>query len=257
MTGKVSVNKTSLGEIDHEPLLTALGITISPQLLTLALTHRSYAYENGGIPTNERLEFLGDIVLGLAVTEKLYLEYPDRPEGDLAKIRASVVNGHALAAVARKLGPGGLGAHILLGRGEELTGGRDKSSILADAMESLLGAVHLEHGITVSRQIVLRHFAGLVERSALLGAGLDWKTSLQELAAVHGLGAPEYQVDSSGPDHNKQFVSTLYLGEQVYGTGEGKSKKESEQKSAALAYENLVAEYGLTSTNSADLPDKN
>ena len=126
---------------DRGPLLAALGVPLDEELLTLALTHRSYAYENGGLPTNERLEFLGDSVLGIIVTERLYRDHPDLPEGQLAKLRASVVNMHALAGVAVRLGPEGLGAHLYLGRGEELTGGRSKTSILADATEALIGAV--------------------------------------------------------------------------------------------------------------------
>jgi len=125
----------------------ACGVALEPQLLELSLTHRSYAYENGGLPTNERLEFLGDAVLGLVVTDALYREHPDLSEGRLAKLRASVVNSRALAAVARTLGPAGLGAHLLLGKGEEGTGGRDKDSILADALEAVLGAIYIEHGI--------------------------------------------------------------------------------------------------------------
>lgn len=146
MTSENTVSAAG-GEGNHDKLLAAVGVDIEPGLLTLALTHRSYAYENGGLPTNERLEFLGDSVLGVTVTENLYLSHPDKSEGDLAKIRASVVNMHALAEVARTLGEGGLGAHLLLGKGEEMTGGRDKPSILADGMESILGAIHLQHGI--------------------------------------------------------------------------------------------------------------
>src|SRR6266568_7676526 len=126
------------GQPDTTELLRVLDAGLSPGLLERALTHRSYAYENGGLPTNERLEFLGDSVLGLSITERLYLEHPDKSEGELAKLRASVVNMHALAEVARALGEGGLGRHLLLGKGEEMTGGRDKPSILADGMESLL-----------------------------------------------------------------------------------------------------------------------
>ena len=223
----------------HEPLLAALGVSVEPALLTLALTHRSYAYENGGLPTNERLEFLGDSVLGLSITERLYLAHPDKSEGELAKLRASVVNMHALAEVARGLGEGGLGAHLLLGKGEELTGGRDKPSILADGMESLLGAVHLEHGIDVARSVVLRLFADLLERAPKMGAGLDWKTSLQELTAEQGLGTPSYEITSTGPDHDKEFTATVIVGGSGLGTGVGRSKKEAEQKAAAAAWTTL------------------
>ncbi len=218
-------------------LLAALGVELPRELLTLALTHRSYAYENGNLPTNERLEFLGDAVLGIAVTEKLYVELPDRSEGDLAKIRASVVNMHALADIARTLGPGGLGRHLLLGKGEEMTGGRDKPSILADGMESLLGAIHLQHGIDVSREVVLRLFAPLIELSAKAGAALDWKTSLQELVASRGWTAPEYVVEAEGPDHNKHFRATVVVDGRGYGSGEGGAKKIAEQRAAAAAWQ--------------------
>lgn len=146
----------------HDDLRAAIGVQLGDELLTLALTHRSYAYENGGLPTNERLEFLGDAVLGLTITETLYHSHPDRSEGDLAKLRASIVNTQALAGVARGLTSDGLGAHLLLGKGEENTGGRDKSSILADGMESILGAVYLEHGLETARggADVVRRAAG-------------------------------------------------------------------------------------------------
>ena len=231
-------------EVDRSALLAALGVDLDPELLTLALTHRSYAYENGGLPTNERLEFLGDSVLGLAVTERLYNSLPDRSEGELAKIRANVVNMHALAGVARGLGDGGVGAHLLLGKGEELTGGRDKPSILADGMESLLGAIHLQHGIDVAREVVLRLFGDLLKRAPTLGAGLDWKTSLQEPAAERGLGAPGYDVESSGPDHNKTFVATVRVAGESLGSGSGRSKKEAEQNAAAEAWR-LVTDRGV------------
>lgn len=238
----MTASKDSAGSADHADLLTALGVDVRPELLRLALTHRSYAYENGGLPTNERLEFLGDSVLGLSITERLYTEHPDKSEGELAKLRASVVNMHALAEVARGLGNGGLGQYLLLGKGEELTGGRDKPSILADGMESLLGAVHLEHGIEVARGVVLRLFAELLERGPRMGAGLDWKTSLQELTAERGLGVPSYEITSTGPDHNKEFTATTVIAGRPYGSGVGRSKKEAEQKAAGAAYQALTAE---------------
>ncbi|GED97587.1 ribonuclease III [Gordonia crocea] len=221
---------------DTAALLQAVGATLDDDLLTLALTHRSYAYENGGLPTNERLEFLGDSVLGVVITEKLYLDYPDRPEGELAKIRASVVNGQALARLARTLGPGGLGRHLYLGRGEEMTGGRDKDSILADGMEALLGAVYLEHGFVPTRQVILALFDDAVADAGQLGAGLDWKTSLQELAAARSLGPPSYQITSTGPDHDKEFTATAVVAGEELGSGVGKSKKEAEQVAAQEAW---------------------
>ncbi|WP_071929307.1 ribonuclease III [Nocardia mangyaensis] len=247
----MTASKDSAGTADHASLLAALGVDVGPELLRLALTHRSYAYENGGLPTNERLEFLGDSVLGLSITERLYTEHPEKSEGELAKLRASVVNMHALAEVARGLGDGGLGQYLLLGKGEELTGGRDKPSILADGMESLLGAVHLEHGIEVARGVVLRLFADLLERGPRMGAGLDWKTSLQELTAERGLGVPSYEITSTGPDHNKEFTATTVIAGRSYGSGVGRSKKEAEQKAAGTAYQALTAEAAAESAPEA------
>ncbi|MBT0568336.1 ribonuclease III [Williamsia sp. CHRR-6] len=237
---------------DPAPLLEAIGVQISPELLALALTHRSYAYENGGLPTNERLEFLGDSVLGVVVTEDLYRTYPERPEGELAKIRASVVNMYALADLARGLGEGGLGRHILLGRGEELTGGRDKASILADGMESILGAVYLDHGFETAREVVSRLFARSVRRSAVMGAGLDWKTSLQELTAERGLGVPTYQITSTGPDHSKEFTATAMVAGEPKGVGTGRTKKEAEQKAAATAWQQIAAREDPESASDPD-----
>ena len=224
---------------DPQTLLDALGVQIDPDLLTLALTHRSYAYETGGLPTNERLEFLGDAVLGVVVTERLYVGFPDRPEGELAKIRASVVNMHALADVARGLGEGGLGAHVYLGRGEELTGGRDKASILADGLESLFGAVFLDHGIEVAKKVVMSLFEPIIARAGELGAGLDWKTSLQELSAERNAGPPQYQITSTGPDHDKEFTAVAVVAGRELGSGVCRTKKEAEQKAAEIAWKAL------------------
>ncbi|MGV0742054.1 ribonuclease III [Mycolicibacterium sp. XJ870] len=223
----------------HAALLAALGITLSDELLTMALTHRSYSYENGGLPTNERLEFLGDAVLGLTITEELYHRHPDRSEGDLAKLRASIVNTQALADVGRGLSDGGLGAHLFLGKGEETSGGADKSSILADGVESLLGAIYVEHGLSVAREVILRLFGELLDTAPTLGAGLDWKSSLQELTAARGLGAPSYVVTSTGPDHDKEFSAAVVVGDVEYGRGVGRTKKEAELKAAASAWTSL------------------
>jgi ribonuclease-3 len=228
--------------VDRAPLLKALGVDLPDGLLTIALTHRSFSYENGGLPTNERLEFLGDSVLGLTITEELYHRHPDRSEGDLAKLRASIVNTHALADVGRQLSEHGLGSYLLLGRGEENSGGADKSSILADGVESLLGAIYLEHGINVAREVILRLFAGLLDTAPTLGAGLDWKSSLQELTAARGLGVPTYLVTSTGPDHDKEFTATVVIGDVEYGKGVGRTKKEAELKAAAAAWKALNGE---------------
>jgi ribonuclease-3 len=215
-------------------------------LLERALMHRSFAYENGGLPTNERLEFLGDSVLGLIVTDTLFRSYPDLPEGQLAKLRAAVVNMRALAGVARGLD---LGSYVRLGKGEEGTGGRDKSSILADTLEAVIGAVYLDQGLAAADGLVHRLFDAVIARSARLGAGLDWKTSLQELTAAEVLGVPEYHVEESGPDHQKSFRAFVRIGAQTYGEGEGRSKKEAEQQAAEAAW-NAISE-GLAAGSAA------
>ncbi|MGP3926217.1 ribonuclease III [Streptomyces sp. 8N616] len=217
----------------HTLLEGRLGYQLESALLVRALTHRSYAYENGGLPTNERLEFLGDSVLGLVVTDTLYRVHPDLPEGQLAKLRAAVVNSRALADVGRGLD---LGSFIRLGRGEEGTGGRDKASILADTLEAVIGAVYLDKGLDAAAELVHRLFDPLIERSSNLGAGLDWKTSLQELTATEGLGVPEYLVTETGPDHEKTFTAAARVGGVAYGTGTGRSKKEAEQQAAETAW---------------------
>lgn len=220
----------------------ALEVELPGDLLGLALTHRSFAYENGGLPTNERLEFLGDSVLGLVVTDELYRSQPDLPEGQLAKLRASVVNMTSLAGVARRLGEGGVGPHLLLGRGEETTGGREKDSILADAVEALIGAVHLGCGLDTASGLVHRLFDPLLAESATRGAGLDWKTSLQELGAALGLGAPGYETQDEGPDHAKTFTAAVLLAGTVRGRGRGRTKKAAEQVAAEAAWRALSAE---------------
>lgn len=217
----------------------ALGIALEPELLERALTHRSFAYENGGLPTNERLEFLGDSVLGVVITTALFHNHPDLPEGQLAKLRASVVNMRALAGVARELGPYGLGPYLLLGKGEETTGGRNKASILADTLEALLGAIYLQYGLDTVVLVIHRLFDPLMADSASRGAGLDWKTSLQELTAALGLGVPEYQIDEAGPDHAKTFTAWVVVAGQRYGGAEGRSKKEAEQRAAEAAWRTL------------------
>jgi len=220
-------------------LLEQLGIDLDPQLFRLAMTHRSYAYEHGGLPNNERLEFLGDSVLGVVVTEYLYRTYPDLPEGRLAKLRAAVVNAHSLADVSRDLH---LGAQILLGRGEQATGGADKSSILADVLEAFLGAVLISAGRDAADRLIRHLFDPLVTEAAALGAGLDWKTSLQELAAERDLGPVSYRITESGPDHDKRFEASAVIGGRIFDPGQGTSKKQAEQGAAEHAFAVLSAE---------------
>jgi len=216
-----------------EHLQEVTGGPVDAAVLGRALTHRSYAYESGGLPHNERLEFLGDSVLGLVVTTTLYDAHPDTSEGQLAKLRAAVVNMRALADVGRTLG---LGDYVYLGRGEESTGGRDKDSILADTVEAVIGAVYQSAGIEAASELVHHLVDPLLAQSATLGAGLDWKTSLQEITSRHGLGAPEYTVTEDGPEHAKWFEATVVVGATVLGNGSGRTKKVAEQQAAALAW---------------------
>jgi ribonuclease III len=236
-----STAPSALGATDgtYPDLRQALGEPqLDDALLERALTHRSFAYENGGLPTNERLEFLGDSVLGLVVTETLYNDHPDLSEGRLAKLRAAVVNARALADVAREIG---LGEHIMLGRGEEITGGRSKASILSDTVEAVIGAVYLSSGFESAARVVHRLFDPLMSTAAGMGAGLDWKTSLQELCAQLGAGVPEYLITDDGPDHAKTFTAQVKVGDGLHGYGVGRSKKEAEQQAAETAYNELGA----------------
>lgn len=233
------INEAERSELSaHSDLLEILQVEMDPALLTLALTHRSYAYENGGLPTNERLEFLGDSVLGVVVTDHIYRRFPLLPEGKLAKIRAAVVNMRALAMVAGTLG---VGDHVYLGRGEETTGGRAKASILADTMEALIGATYLSGGIDRAADLVHRLIDPLVAEAITVGAGLDWKTSLQELTSRQELGVPEYRITDAGPDHAKTFVARAVVAGEVVGEGSGASKKEAEQLAARTAWTSIDA----------------
>ncbi|WAX57809.1 ribonuclease III [Jatrophihabitans cynanchi] len=228
---------------DQDRLAKALGVEVDAELLTRALTHRSYAYEHGGLPHNERLEFLGDSVLGVVVTDTLFHAHPDLPEGKLAKLRASVVNMRALADIARGIGPdGGLGAYVRLGRGEESTGGRNKSSILADTVEALLGAIYLAQGIDGAARVIHELFDPLMEAVATGEAGLDWKTTLQELTAERGLGVPEYVMSSEGPDHEKTFTARAAVNGRTFEACTGRSKKEAEQGAAEVAWRAITAD---------------
>ncbi len=238
----VRFSETCRSHVDEpglDELSAVLGVPdLDPELLTHALTHRSFANENGQIPNNERLEFLGDTVLGLVVTETLYRNYPDLPEGRLAKLRAAVVSAKALAEVARTLG---LGDYVRLGRGEETTGGREKASILADTVEAILGAIFLQFGIERAGQVVHAIFDPVIADAANLGAALDWKTSLQEVASDRGLGVPRYVVESEGPDHARVFSASVLVGDHSFDGGSGRSKKEAEQQVAQVAWEHLTA----------------
>lgn len=210
-------------------------------LLRRALTHRSYAFEAGGIADNERLEFLGDAVLGLVVTDAIYNRLPDSAEGRLAKVRAAAVNTISLAQIARA---SAVGVAVRLGIGEEQSGGRDKDSILANTMEAVLGAVYIDAGIEAATKVVMRLFQDMLDDIVLRRESLDYKTSLQELTAAELAMMPIYQLTDTGPDHAKTFTARVVIGEETLGLGEGRSKKEAEQVAAQQAFGVLKARLG-------------
>lgn len=211
-----------------------------PGLVELALTHRSWSAEHPFSRSNERLEFLGDAVLGLVVTQKLYERYGELAEGALAKTRASLVNTATLVEVGRSLG---LGDMLRLGRGEDSSGGRDKASLLANALEAVIGAVYLDGGIAAADNVVERLLGARIDAAARAPGHTDFKTRLQELAARLGLDGPVYEVTTSGPAHHRLFQAEVRAGG-VEGVGEGPSKKDAERHAAAVAYAALTPEGG-------------
>lgn len=215
--------------VDHTSLIERLGVGLEPDLLRLALTHRSFANEHDNLPNNERLEFVGDAVLGLSVANELFERYPSRPESDLSPMRSRVVSRYALADVARDVG---LGPHLLLGKGEETTGGRDKDSILADTTEALLGAIYRQHGFETTRGVILRLFGPKLDEAQ---RSHDWKTVLQERVAELGGGQPEYQASVEGPEHEQVFTAHVLIAGTPRGRGRGQNKKTAEQNAAREA----------------------
>jgi ribonuclease-3 len=207
-----------------------------PARLDAALIHRSYCAEHPVASSNERLEFLGDAVLGLVVTVFVYEEFPDLPEGELAKLRASVVNAEVLAQVGAEIG---LGPALSLGKGEDGSGGRDKPSILADALEAVIAAVYLDGGWDAAHDLVLDLLEDRIRAAAIGPGGEDYKTRLQELAARRFDQLPRYQVRAEGPDHSKRFFAAVRLHGEIRGEGEGRSKKQAEQAAARAAWEGL------------------
>ena len=220
-----------------------LGVCFNDRsVLVRSLAHRSWCAENGEVESNERLEFLGDSVLGLVVTHYVFEHFPSLPEGQLSEVRAGVVNARVLAEVALELD---LGDHLLLGKGEAAAGGRTKQSILADAFEAVVAAVHLDQSFDVAREFVLRCLSDRIAEAAAGPGGRDYKTRLQEATAAQALGRPRYAVRDEGPDHAKHFYAAVYLGEELYGEGEGRSKKQAEQAAAWVAWSRLREESGM------------
>jgi ribonuclease III len=210
-------------------------------LFDQALSHRSWCAEQGGVASNERLEFLGDAVLGLVVAEHTYRAHTHLAEGVLAKVRAAVVNARVLAEVADEMGIGPL---LRLGRGEDLSGGRLKESILADTVEAIIGAVYLDGGIEEARRLILHRLGYRIEL-AIAGPGeSDHKSRLQEEAVRLGQGVPRYEIEGKGPDHARRYVATVYVAGQRLGSGAGRSKKDAEQVAARAAYGALGDERG-------------
>jgi ribonuclease-3 len=233
----------------YRTLHSALGYVFDDEaLLDHALTHRSWCAENRDRPSNERLEFLGDAVLGMSITDSLYHNRPEQVEGDLAKARAEVVSTRSLAVLARSLDLGGL---LYLGKGEELSGGRDKESILADAMEAVFAAVYIDGGWEHAKNVVLNQLQATAELAQITPGERDFKTRLQELAAERSLPVPRYEVSSTGPDHGRQFVSTVHIGETV-GEGRGTSKKQAQQHAAEQAL--FLLDAGTTSQSDETAP---
>lgn len=216
-------------------------------LLREALAHRSWCAENPEQPSNERLEFLGDAVLGLVVTDHIFGSYPDMAEGDLAKIRAALVNATTLSEVAEEIG---LGEALMLGKGELASGGREKPSILADALEAVIGAIYLDAGHGAATRTTLDLLGPRVEMAASGPEGHDAKTRLQELVARSGGDRPDYSVTDHGPDHAKTFSAEVSVDGRVMGEGTGRSKKQAEQEAARVAFDQLSARGAPTTRDS-------
>jgi ribonuclease-3 len=224
--------------LDTSPELAALADRIGhefedPALLAQAVAHRSWCAEQGGIPSNERLEFLGDSVLGVIVSDHAFTEYPEFSEGEMAKLRAAVVNS---AVLARTAGDFDIGPALFLGRGENLSGGREKQSILADAFEAIIGAVYVDGGMAAAERFVLDALGDCIEQAADVPGIDDHKTRLQEAAAREFNDVPDYVITEAGPDHRKQFHATVSIAGVEFGDGDGRSKKLAEQAAARVAW---------------------
>ncbi len=212
-----------------------------PGQLELAVTHRSWSAEHDGGPSNERLEFLGDAVLGLVVADFLYQRFPDLPEGQMAKTRAAVVNAATLTDLAVDIE---LGGHLRLGKGEEISGGRTKASIVSDALEAIIGAVYVDGGLESAREFVLAQLGDRIDEAASQPGARDYKTLLQESAVRDGLASPGYYVTQTGPHHNRLFRAAVRIGGDVCGTGEGTTIKQAQRRAARVAWEARSGEDG-------------
>lgn len=217
-------------------LCTRLGVDLEPVLLELALTHRSYSYEHGNTPNNERLEFLGDSVLGFVVTAHIHDLLVELPEGELTKVKNAVVSARALAGVASELG---LGEFLRLGKGEDQTGGRTKLNLLADTFEAILGAVYVSKGLDEARGIVERFVFPLLQDTDALRENSDPKTTLQERVQEQGKSAPVYETTFEGPDHDRDFHAKVVVDAKIIGEGKGKSRKGAETEAAIDALAKL------------------
>lgn len=218
-------------------LSTRLGVEIEPQLLELALTHRSYAYEHGNQPNNERLEFLGDAVLGFVIAAQVFHELTDLPEGELSKVTNTVVSAKALAQVGTSLG---LGEFLRLGKGEEQTGGRQKANLIADAFEAIIGAAYISRGLDEATGIIERFVFPLLADPDSIRANADPKTNLQEFLQANGKKPHSYEITHEGPDHDRTFFAVLFIDGVEVSRGQGRSKKAAETQAAVVALERLA-----------------
>lgn len=217
-----------------------LGVRLkNPALLRQALCHRSWCAEHPVTESNERLEFLGDSVLGIVITKFIFEEYPNFSEGELAKLRQSVVSATTLAEVANELD---LGSFILLGKGEDQAGGREKPSILADAFEAVIGAIYVDSGMDAASDFILKLFREVVTEGSLVPGGQDFKTRFQEYVARNLGSVPRYTISDSGPDHAKVFAADVLVGDEKWGSGEGRSKRQAEQEAARSAWDRIAGE---------------
>jgi ribonuclease-3 len=218
-----------------EELLKRLGVKVNPELLELALTHSSFSYENS-CESNERLEFLGDSVLGYIVASHIFQQEGKLPEGDLTRLKNSIVSAEALAVAARRLG---LGEELRLGKGEESSGGRDRLNILADAMEAVIAATYLSSGLDQAKQLVAKHILPMLGDPLALREFADPKTTLTERLAKLGRPNPSYEVQSFGPEHNLVYIAKCFSGNLFLGQGEGRTIRSAESAAAAMALKNI------------------